>query len=118
MRGLVDHYVGYRQVGATPGLHRGLPSRHLTFIVSIGEAIDVVAHPDPAQAPARYRTVVGGLQAGAALIAHPGQQEGVAVELTPLGCRALLGVPARALWSLSAEAGDVIGRGPIRPRRT
>jgi AraC-like DNA-binding protein len=34
----------------------------------------------------------------------------VAVELTPSGCRALLGVPARALWNLSVEAGDVLGR--------
>lgn len=34
----------------------------------------------------------------------------MAVELTPLGCRALLGLPARVLWNLSLEADEVMGR--------
>ncbi|CAA9243888.1 MAG: Transcriptional regulator, AraC family [uncultured Acidimicrobiales bacterium] len=105
----VDRYTGYRLVGFPPGLHRGLPSRHLTFIVSIGPSIDVVQQSDPAQSPSRYGCVVGGLQATPALIAHDGHQEGVAVELTPLGCRALFGIPPRALWSTSVELADVVG---------
>ena len=62
----------------------------MTFIVSIGPQIDVIAQTDPGQAPAAYRCVLGGLQARTALIAHGGDQEGVAIELTPLGCRALV----------------------------
>lgn len=69
-----------------------------------------MAQTDPTQAPARYGAVVGGLQAGRALIAQEGDQEGVAIELTPLGCRALLGLPAQALWNLSLEADEVMGR--------
>ncbi len=103
----VDRYVGYRLEGFPPGLHRGLPSRHLTFIVSIGPPIDVVAQADPAQAPSAYRAVIGGLHASPALIAHEGSQEGVALELTPLGCRALFGTPARALWNTSLELQDL-----------
>lgn len=103
----IEQYVGYRLYGTAPGVHRGLPSRHLTFIVSIGPAIDVVAQADPAQTPRAYRCVLGGLQASPAFIAHDGNQEGVAIELTPVGCRALLGMPARALWSTSVELGDV-----------
>ena len=103
----VDRYVGYRLEGFPPGLHRGLPSRHLTFIVSIGPPIDVVAQADPAQAPSAYRAVIGGLHASPALIAHQGSQEGVALELTPLGCRALFGTPARALWNTSLELQDL-----------
>lgn len=91
------------------GVHRGLPSRHLTLIVSIGDPIDVLAQTDPRQAPERYRFVVGGLQAGPALIAAAAVQKGVASELTPLGSRALLGLPARALWDTSVEAADVVG---------
>ncbi len=109
LRPYIDGYVGYRQFGFPPGIHRGLPSRHLTCIVSIGEAIEVAAQTDPRQAPAHYRFVLGGLQAAPALIAHRGHQEGVAIELTPLGCRALFGVPARALWDMSLEAQDVMG---------
>jgi AraC-like DNA-binding protein len=108
LRPLVDAYIGYR-VSGPRGLHRGLPSRHLTLIASIGEPIDVVTQTDPRQRPDRYRFVVGGLQAGPALIATPELQEGVAIELTPLGSRALLGMPAAELWDLSVEAGDVMG---------
>jgi AraC-like DNA-binding protein len=106
---LVDRYVGYRLLGFGAGLHRGLPSRHMTLIVSIGPEIDVVAQTDLRQAPNRYRCVVGGLQASTALIAHGGNQEGVAIELSPVGCRALFGMPARALWNTSVELDDVVG---------
>lgn len=110
LRPFIDSYVGYRLVGFPPGVHRGLPSRHLTFIASIGDPIDVVSQTDPRQAPDRYAFVVGGLQAASALIAHNGNQEGVAIELTPLGCRALLRMPARGLWNTSLEADEVVGR--------
>jgi AraC-like DNA-binding protein len=108
LRPLIDSYIGYRMAGG-PGLHRGLPSRHLTLIVSIGEPIDVVAQTNPRQAPDRYRFVAGGLQDRPALIATPAHQEGVAVELTPLGSRAVLGMPAGELWDTSVEAADVLG---------
>lgn len=97
-------------MGFPSGLHRGLPSRHLTFIVSIGEATDVVTQSDPRRAPARYRFALSRLQATPALIAHKGYQEGVAIALTSLGCRAPLGVPARVLWDTALEAEEVMGR--------
>jgi len=106
LRPLIDTYVGYRSEGLAAGIHRGLPSRYLTVIVSIGEPIDVAAQTDPRQAPDRYRFVASGLQA---LIASPAVQEGVAVELTPTGSRALLGMPAAELWDTSVEAADVLG---------
>jgi AraC-like DNA-binding protein len=106
----VEQYVGYRLLGFPPGIHRGLPSRHLTFMVSIGDPIDVVAQTDPSQSPAAYRCVLGGLQASHALIAHRGDQEGVAMELTPEGCRALFGLPAAALWNTSLEVDEVATR--------
>jgi AraC-like DNA-binding protein len=106
---VVERYVGYRMVGYPAGVHRGLPSRHMTFIVSIGPGIDVVAQTDAGRSPDRYRTVVGGLQATPALVAHDGHQEGVEIELTPVGCRSLLGLPAGALWNTSVELDDVVG---------
>jgi AraC-like DNA-binding protein len=106
---VVERYVGYRLSGHAAGVHRGLPSRHMTFIVSVGTQIDVIAQTDPGQAPARYRAVLSGLQASPALIAHDGHQEGVAIELTPVGCRALFGIPAAALWNTSLELADVAG---------
>jgi AraC-like DNA-binding protein len=109
LRPFVERYQGYRLADFPPGIHRGLPSRHLTLIASIGPAIDVVAQTDPRQPPATYRCVVGGLQASTALIAHDGNQEGVTVELTPLGCRAVLGAPSGALWDTSLELDELTG---------
>ncbi|MFC9438431.1 helix-turn-helix domain-containing protein [Nocardia sp. NPDC057030] len=105
----IDHYLGYRMTGYPAGLHRGLPSAHMTFIISIGPTIDVVAQTDPRQSPQDYRCSVSGLQASTALISHTGHQEGVSVALTPLGSRALFGVPAAALWDTSVEFADVAG---------
>jgi AraC-like DNA-binding protein len=109
LRGLVDGYVGYRMSGFGPGVHRGLPSRHMTFIVGIGAPIAVSEQSDPAQSPDRYRCVLSGLQASPAMISHDGCQEGVAIKLSPVGCRALFGVPAGALWDLSMESSTLIG---------
>jgi AraC-like DNA-binding protein len=109
VRAFVDGYVGYRLAGFPPGLHRGLPSRHLTFIASIGAPIDVVVQTNPRQAPDTYRCTLGGLQETHALIDDPGAQEGIAIELTPLGSRVLFGMPARELWDTSLELADVVG---------
>ncbi len=109
LRSFIDRYVGYRLTGFAPGVHRGLASRHMTFIVSIGPGIDVVARTARLPRPATYHCVVAGLQASSALISHDGHQEGVAIELSPLGCRSLFGMPAGALWSTSLECADLAG---------
>ncbi len=109
LRGLVATAVGYRQEGLAPGLHRGLPSPHLTFVVTLDEPLVLLAHPDPGQAPGRYDGLVGGLHTRPALIEHPGRQAGLQLSLTPAGARALLGVPAGALASLDAPVDDVLG---------
>ena len=109
LRAFIDRYVGYRMSGIPPGVHRGLPSRQLTFLVSIGPAIDVICQTDPRQAPASYRCVVGGLQARHAMIGFGTHQEGVAIELSPLGARALFGMPSQALWGISVECAEVVG---------
>jgi AraC-like DNA-binding protein len=109
LRHAVARYVGYRLAGFAPGEHWGVPSRHATFIVSIGDPIDVVTQTDPGQSPARYGVVVGGLQNTSARIAHNGFQEGVAIELEPTGFRGLFGMPIGALWSTSIELSDLVG---------
>ena len=109
LRAFIDRYVGYRMSGLAPGVHRGLPSRHLTFIVSIGPTIDVIGQTDRHQDPASYRCVVSGLQAGPATISYGAHQEGVAIALSPLGARALFGMPSGVLWDTSLECVDVVG---------
>jgi AraC-like DNA-binding protein len=51
-------------------------------------------------------------------VTHDGRQSGIQLALTPLGARALLGMPAAELASIDVEAADVIGRlaGEVRER--
>jgi AraC-like DNA-binding protein len=104
----VERYLGYRMLGTEPGTHRGLPSRHPTFIVSIGRPVEVARQTDPRQAPATYGALLSGLQATPALIAHDGNQEGVAIELAPAGFRALFATPMAELWDATVPLEDVI----------
>lgn len=105
----VGRYLGYRTSGMAPGTHTGMPSPRLTFIVSLDDPVDIAAMPDPAQRPARIQAFVGGLHAGPAHIAHDGRQYGLSVDLTPLGARALFGVPAGELASLVVSLDDLLG---------
>jgi hypothetical protein len=66
LRRYVQRYVGYRLDGYPPGVHRGLPSRLLTFIVRLDEP----------------GTVVAGLRTSAALLPHRGEL--TAVDVSPL----------------------------------
>jgi AraC-like DNA-binding protein len=110
LRGLVAWYTGYRQEGGPPASHRGLPSPYLTLIITLDDPLVVARHPDPAAPPGRYQTLAGGLHTTPALITHDGRQSGVQVALSPLGARALLGLPAGELASIDVEGTDVLGR--------
>ncbi|WP_222195741.1 helix-turn-helix domain-containing protein [Modestobacter italicus] len=109
LRPFVAEVVGYRHEGLTPGLHRGLPSPHLTLVLTLDEPLVMAAHPDPGQAASAHDALVGGLHTAPALIATGNRQFGVQLSLTPLGARALLGMPAGALASLDVELADLLG---------
>jgi AraC-like DNA-binding protein len=109
LRSYVAWFVGYREAGALPARHRGLPSPFLTLILTLDDPLVMAQHPDPAQAPGRYETLIGGLHTRPALITHDGRQSGIQLALHPLGARALLGCPAGELASLDVRADDVLG---------
>ncbi len=92
---LVAGYTGYRIEGAEPGVHRGLPSHHLTFIITLDGTVDLARMPDPTQPPDSFVTLAGGLHATPAVIRHDGHQHGIQLSLTPLGARVLLRVTGR-----------------------
>jgi AraC-like DNA-binding protein len=109
LRPLLAAAVGYREEGVPAGVHRGLPSPHLTLVVTLDEPLRMAAHPDPRQAPGDYDALLGGLHTTPALISHPGRQAGVQLSLTPLGARRLLGLPAGELGALDCPLDDVLG---------
>ena len=118
LRSQVAWGVGYRQAGVEPAVHRGLPSPWLTMIVTLDEPLVITSHPDPRQPASAHDFLLGGLHTSPALVTHDGRQSGIQLGLTPLGARALLGVPAAELVSLDVEATEVLGRlaGEIRER--
>lgn len=118
LRPIVRQYAGYRMRGFPPGSHRGLPSRYLTFLVSIGRPIEVAAAPGSPVPSSALQALVGGLQTAPTVVRHDGNEEGVAIELTPMGARSLFGLPAVELTSHVVGLEDLMGvAGRILPER-
>jgi AraC-like DNA-binding protein len=110
LRAVVAAHHAYRQRHVPPARHLGLPSPYLTLIFTLDEPLRLAQHVDPRQAPGEYRTLVGGLHTSPATIEHDGAQSGIQLQLSPLGARGLLGVPAGELAALDLPATDLLGR--------
>jgi AraC-like DNA-binding protein len=92
----VASLVAYDMALGPSGVHRGLPSTALTFVLPVHEALDVGWSRDPASRGRRW-SVLSGLHLAPASIHHNGHQTGVQLGLTAAGARALLGMPSAAL---------------------
>jgi len=90
-------------------VHRGLSSPYLTVIFTLDEPLRIVQHVDPHQAPGSYRALVGGLHTSPALIGHDGAQSGIRLLVSPLGARALFGLPPGELTCVDVAASDLLG---------
>ncbi len=110
LRAVIAEHHAFRYRHVPPARHLGLPSPYLTVIVTLDEPLHVTRHPDAAQAPDSYDALVGGLHTRPALIEHEGAQSGVQLALSPLGTRALFGVPAGQLADVDVHAAELIGR--------
>jgi AraC-like DNA-binding protein len=102
LRPFVERYRGYRLEGFPPATHHGLPSRHLPVMVSFDRPV-VSAAGDTRWAFA------GGLHDRAATIVHDGNQHGMAIQLTPMGARTVLGLPGGVLAGTVVDLEDVLG---------
>ncbi|MGW3994017.1 helix-turn-helix domain-containing protein [Amycolatopsis sp. NPDC004772] len=100
VRPLVTRYVGYAQDDVTLPVHRGLPSRHVTLVISLAGPVRMGGRS--------LQALVGGLHTQAVLIRQDRVQEGIQLELDPLGVRTLFGVTAA---ELSGEVADLAAFG-------
>lgn len=107
LAGLVTRYSGSRMTSDRPGVHRGLPSPSATFIVTIDEPIRLLGHAG--SGVRTFDALIGGLHDRAEHVAYGRVQEGVQIDLTPLGVRALFGMPVAALRDATVELADVVG---------
>lgn len=97
LRRYVGSYVGFDLRGFPAGVHCGPPGRELTTVISLSGPLEVAAGVDDGSPVARFDSVAGGLMCRSVAIHHDGRQQGVKVSLTPLGARAVYGMPAAAL---------------------
>ncbi|MCM6775805.1 helix-turn-helix transcriptional regulator [Nocardia sp. CDC159] len=109
LRPFVGGYDGYRLRGFAPGHHIGMPTTALTVIVTIDEPLEVpvAAHPD--QPGGTWDTLASGLAVRPSVIAHRGYQHGIQLAVTPLGSRALFGVPVAELGAWMVDLADLLG---------
>jgi len=98
----VEPYVGYDEVMAPDAVHHGVPAAAATVILDFDEPLDVGWLHDPGTRD-RHWTLASGLHLAPALIHTHGRQHGIQLALTPLGVRALLGVPVATL------SGELVG---------
>ncbi|MGW5638536.1 helix-turn-helix domain-containing protein [Streptomyces sp. NPDC003832] len=97
LRRYVGSYVGFDLRGFPAGVHCGPPGRELTAVISLSGPLEVAAGVDDGSAVTRFDSVAGGLMRRSVAIHHDGRQKGVQVSLTPLGARAVYGMPAAEL---------------------
>ncbi|MCT2582875.1 AraC family transcriptional regulator [Actinophytocola gossypii] len=104
---------GYFMDGVAPGLHRGLPSRYLTFLVSLDEPVGTARTRDDWERNrlARHDVVLGGLRTDPTYVRQTRRQVGIQLAVHPLAARSLFGLPAASLAALTCEGVDVLGDG-------
>ncbi|MCO6010314.1 helix-turn-helix domain-containing protein [Actinoallomurus purpureus] len=103
----VTRCVGYRYEGFPPGTHLGLPSRHLTVVLSLDAPTRTIG--PSATDRCAFAALAGGLHTRPVVIAHDGDLAGVQLDLTPEGARSLFGLPAAAIGSAVLSLDDLIG---------
>ncbi|GAB3820087.1 AraC family transcriptional regulator [Kribbella italica] len=107
LRPYLDDLIGYDYRGEPPELHRGLPSRSLTVVITLDEPLGIAWPDAPTQ---KFETLAGGLHSTAVRIGQSPNRAGLQLALTPAGSRALLGLPPSELASIVVPLDDVLGR--------
>lgn len=98
----------YAYSGLPAGTHVGLPSSTLTLVISLDAPLELSDGPlGPSRR--RFDFSVAGLHTTPVTIHHDGALRGLQLDLTPAGCRALIGCPAGELADGAHEGVDVIG---------
>ena len=88
----------------------GLPSRHVTFVISFDDPLELAVLPDGTRRPTRFDAVVSGFHTRPAVIRHDGTQHGVQLQVTAAGARALFGMPAGELVAAAVPLDVLWGR--------
>ncbi|NEA36770.1 AraC family transcriptional regulator [Streptomyces sp. SID13031] len=106
LRPYLGDLVGYAYYGEPAELHRGLPSRYLTIVISLDEPLGIAWPDSPVE---KFQTVVSGLHSTAVRIGDSPNLAGIQLALTPEGSRALLGLPSGELATTILDVDTLLG---------
>jgi AraC-like DNA-binding protein len=107
LRPYVADVTGYAYGADPPGLHRGLPSRFLTVVVTLDDPLGIAWPGGPVD---KYDALAGGLHSTAVHIGQTPSRAGVQLALTPAAARVLLGLPPGELGSTVVGLDTLLGR--------
>jgi AraC-like DNA-binding protein len=102
-------YCGYEEETVGFTRRRELPSGEVVLIIGFGPRLETTY---PELAPDRssmHRSLVAGMHEAYCLVATPGNQAGIQLNLTPLGAHLLLGLPMHELANRVVELDDLLG---------
>lgn len=102
---MIPRFVGYHYDGLQPGVHTGLPSTLMTLVLPLDGPLEVTIGGERDS----YGALLSGLHTDAARIHHGTAQIGLQLDIHPLACRALFGMPAGELVGIAVELAQVWG---------
>jgi AraC-like DNA-binding protein len=110
LRPFLRSYVGYWEAVTSPYEVRLVPTGRATLVISLAEPFSQVRRLGlPGGGSGSIGSLVVGLEDRPAICVHPGGQEAIRVEFTPLGAYRLFGMPMSELTNLAIEIRDVLG---------
>jgi AraC-like DNA-binding protein len=114
LRPFITKYAAFHVTGLQPGFHLGLPSSTIHLIISLGQPIEILQMPNPAQQCATFTALVTGLNSAPAMVRRNADAFGLHIFIRPLGSRAILGATSRAISSLVLNLSDIWGHHATR----
>ncbi|MGW6703275.1 helix-turn-helix domain-containing protein [Streptomyces sp. NPDC054956] len=110
LRPFVRSYAGYWETSASPYRVRLVPTGRAVVVISLGEPFAQIRRLADGSAHSQVTgSLVAGLEDGPRLCDHPGGQEAIRLELTPLGAFRLFAVPMSELTNRVVELAAVLG---------
>jgi AraC-like DNA-binding protein len=112
LRPFVRSYAGYWDAATSPYQVRVIPTGHASVVISLAEPFAQVRRSGaPGAGSGRIGSLVVGLEDRPAICEHPGGQEAIRLEFTPLGAYRLFAVPMGELTNHVVELHDILGPG-------
>jgi AraC-like DNA-binding protein len=109
LRPFLHGYVGYWEDSRTPVRMRTFPSGHVVVVINLADPLRMVSTPHPGFTSASFPALLAGMDDGPGVYEHSGRQEGIQLDLTPLGTYRLFGMPMREVTNLVVDLADLLG---------